>query len=75
MFLIQIVFYGFVTWSVTEREERMLKFVENKVGGRHLGLKERKKGRNGQLNKYIMKCLMIFNPQKILFVDLVAQSV
>ena len=62
--ILPVVLYGCETWSLTLREERRLKVAENRLSRRICGPK--KGVVTWEWRKYIMRSLMIYNPQPIL---------
>jgi len=63
--ILPVVLYGCGTWSLMWREECRLKAFENRVLRRIFGPKRDKV--KGSRENYIMSCLMICTPHKILF--------
>jgi hypothetical protein len=61
-----VVLYGYGTWSLTVREERILKVFGNRVLRRILGPKRDEVIGSGE--NYIMRSLMICTAHRILFV-------
>jgi len=62
--ILPVVLYGCGTWSLTLREERMLRVFENRVLRRIFGPKRDKVTGNGE--NYIMKSLVVRTPYRIL---------
>jgi len=60
-----VVLYGCETWSLTMREERRLRVLENGVLRRIVGPKRDEVIKSGE--NYIMRSLMICTPHPILF--------
>jgi hypothetical protein len=59
-----VVLYGCETWSLTSREERRLRVLENRLLRRVLGPKRDEVARNGE--NYIRRSLVLCIPYPIL---------
>jgi len=62
--ILPVVLYGCETWSLTLREERRLRVVENRVLRRVFGPKRDEVPGNGE--NYIKRSLVICTPYRIL---------
>ena len=61
--ILPVVLYGCETWSLTLREERMLKLFENKVLRRIFGPKRDEVRENGEDN--ITRSFMLCTPRQL----------
>ena len=64
--------YGCETWSLTLRDERRLRVLENMVLRRIFGPRRDEVTGNGE--NYIMRNLMIYTPHPILFGDQIEKN-